>query len=312
MGRNFANKLWNAARFVLTSIEGPPPGEIELQFHDRWIRSRFESAREDVTRSLEGFNLNEAATRLYDFVWHDFCDWYIELVKGGLQRGGPEAACARSTLAGILDGTLRLLHPFVPFITEELWAALSAAAPWREGAAAGDLLILAPWPEARPEWRWIEGEKQMDTLRDATRGIRNIRNKMNIERQRELRVLCAAQGEAAENLLALCGMIQSIANVSSMEISPALERPPASATHAGSGFTLYVPLAGLIDLEAERARLEGQREKILKAIRANEAKLGNDSFVGKAPADVVERVRTLQAEAREKLQAIEDGISSLA
>jgi len=313
MGRNFANKLWNAARFVFMSLEGEKPdlARAEPGFHDRWILSRFEKARAEMTAALERFALNEAAVRVYDFVWHDFCDWYLELIKPVLREGGAGADAARATLARVFDGTLRLLHPFVPFITEELWSTLNEIAPWRETDARDGLLIRARWPAENAELPWPEGERDMAVLQDVVRGVRNIRNKMNIAARLELTALCNVEEGMETDLEALSPLIRNIAALSSFEVGRDITRPPASATHVGQGVRLFVPLADFIDVEAERARLEKQRARFLKMIEANEAKLSNPDFVNKAPAQVVERVRSQQDDARKKLEAVMDSIAAL-
>ena len=313
MGRNFANKLWNAARFAFMSLEGPEPdfARAERGFHDRWILSRFETARAEVTEALERFALNEAAVRVYDFVWHDFCDWYLELIKPVLREGGGSADAARATLARVLDGALRLLHPFVPFITEELWSDLGEVAPWRETDAGDGLLIRTPWPAENAELLWPDGERDLAALQDVVRGVRNIRSKMNIGPRVELTALCSVDESMKTDLDALSPLIRNIAALSRFEVGRDLARPLASATHVGDGMRLYVPLADFIDLDAERARLEKQREKFSGMIRANEAKLSNPNFVDKAPADIVERVKRQQAEAREKLEAVMESLAAL-
>lgn len=306
--RNFANKLWNASRFALMNLEDfdpeGRPGELALA--DRWIISRYQTTIVEVTRFLEAYELGEAARVLYEFIWSEFCDWYIELAKPRLYgKTSPEdRITAQHVLASVLKGTLELLHPFMPFITEEIWQHLPAH---------GVTLMRAPWPAARKELVNLEVENEMGLLMEVTKAIRHIRSELNVPPGRKAEVVLAApEGTTRAILDRGIEYIRGLANAE-IKIFPVLSEIPEQAAHAVTrGVEVFVPLKGLIDLDKEVARLEKELAVVEKDLARVQGKLNNAGFLGKAPADVVEKEKAKAEELSGKQSAIGDRLAILA
>ncbi len=307
--RNFANKLWNAARYVLGQMHGRvDPAEAYIPtrpLEDRWILSRLDRATETVNRMLADFQLGEAQRHLYDFVWSEFCDWYIELSKVPREPG---VASPLPVLVAVLDQVLRLLHPFMPFLTEELWQAL------RERAGLeGDALIVAPYPEPQPSRRDPEAEAALDLVTDLIRGLRNIRGEFRIAPNQALTVQVAADGAAREAIEALRPAILALARAEGLAFLP-----PGSAKPAGAISVIlptaeaYVPLAGLVDLGAEGRRIERELAQARADNERLEAKLSDHQFLTRAPAPVVEKERDRLVEQRERVARLEARLREIA
>ena len=357
LGRNFCNKLWQAATgFVMSNLEGHQPKPLkteQLAIEDHWILSRLSACIEEVDRRFERYQLNEAANTLYAFFWSEYCDWYVELVKprlfsrndaGEMVRYDNESSrAARQVLAWVLDQSLRLLHPIMPFITEELWHRLNAAAPRRgigqlytvtsrglqparptERGSASDTeinpaLIVASWPDASAWKREADVERDMWALRDVIRALREIRNHVNgirsAARQSAIKTLpravVKAEADLTESLRKREAMIHRLGQCEMLEIGPGLTRPPESVSKVLSGIEVYVPLSGLADLEIERKRLRKELGEIGGHIRRLQGKLTNEGFISKAPPEVVERERARLAELREKLAAVERNMTEV-
>ncbi len=328
MGRNFANKLWNAARLVLTNLAETQDldrlafSPQDLRLEDRWILSRLNRTVASVTDALERFRFNEAAMTLYDFVWHELCDWYLEVIKPRLRDrdGGDPASrfAAQATVVWVLDNSLRLLHPFAPFITEEIWQHLGALMPRRgvepgRFAQAAESICIAPWPQADQALLSDEAEATFALLQEVIRSIRNIRKKMRLaDRSPLLRaVVSAADPQTAERVGSHAPLVCDLAALEDLQVGVGLGKPHASATAVLTGAEVYVPLEGVIDLEAERQRLRGQLEKERKFLEASDRKLANRGFVEKAPAEVVERERARNAELRERIERLEASLRNL-
>ncbi|MBI4587227.1 MAG: valine--tRNA ligase [Candidatus Rokubacteria bacterium] len=306
--RNFANKLWNAARFVLTNLEdydaalaeGTAPGLI-----DRWILSRLAGTIGKVRKALTAYRFSDAAGALYQFLWHEFCDWYLECAKLSLYRSENPAARARTqkTLAEVLEATLRLLHPFMPFITEEIWQRLPALRGG--GRHAGSSIMLSPFPKVRRGDLDPAAQREMAVLIAVVTAIRNIRGEMRIPPSATLRALLRpATPGAADVITAHALLIQSLARCT-LTVDLQAARPPASAMAIAEGVECFVPLEGLVDLAAERRRLVKEIRKVDDHLAFLAAKLTNTQFKAKAPPDVVEReeARLLEQQAiRAKLQ----------
>ena len=281
--RNFANKIWNAARFVLMNLNDFAPGERgELSLEDRWILSRAAAVQEGVTAALERYDLGEAARLLYEFVWSEFCDWYIELAKMRLydQENSAARRTAQAVLDEVLASTLRLLHPFMPFLTEEIWQNL----PGR-----GKSIMLESWPPAGQ--RDLSAEAAMGVLIDVIRAVRNIRAEMNIAPGKKAEIMLMAPDEAMRELLVQgAALIRHLAGGSTVEIVPGVEKkPPQAASAVLPGIEVYLPLKGLLDLDKEIARLEKELAQTQQEQERLESKLSNPGFTGKAPAEVVAR-----------------------
>jgi valyl-tRNA synthetase len=303
-GRNFANKLWNATRFVLMNIEGYQPGEYPRgELADRWIWSRLQVTVREITEHLETYRFSDLTRAIYDFVWRDYCDWYLELAKVRLQGDDKGARLAvQHSLVAVLDTALRLLHPIMPFITETLWQALPRA-------EAGQSIIVADWPIADDALVDAEAETQMQRLQEIVTAVRVIRGEMNVPPAKHIDVLIAVSSpEVAASLRDVEPYIALLSRAESVEIGLGLAQPPASGSAVTSAAEIFVPLEGLIDLEAERQRLEKEIAKFTGLLKGLEGKLANENFVSKAPAEVVARERQRQAEYRENFEKLQSSL----
>ncbi len=314
MGRNFANKLWNASRFAMLNLASGKGEEGELTIEDRWILSRLEEVKGTVGHALEEFQLNEAIRTLYDFTWREFCDWYLEAIKPRLADGNPSVA--RRILAHVLDGILRMLHPFMPFITEEIWQMLKARVAqgdleWK-GVAYAESIMISPWPAPEPKLRDREAEETFAPLQDIIRAVRNIRSKLGVAERQLLNVSASVADEAAaarlrsqERILREMGFIEQIT------IGVALPKPPASATDVIGQVQVFVPLKGVLDLDVERDRLQTRIEKTQAYIEGLLKKLSNRNFLDRAPADVVAREKARCAELEEEVRKLRQSLAEL-
>lgn len=298
--RNFANKIWNAARFVLMNLEGYEPVEVaeeDLTLADRWIISRLANTAEDVTRLLEEYDLGEAAKTLYEFIWDEFCDWYIELAKIRLGQSADShhRLVAQNVLLQVLFDTLRLLHPFMPFITEEIYQNLPGH---------NDTIMLDAWPVKGQVWP--EALEDMQQLMSVIRNLRNIRAEFNVAPGTPINtiILVRDQGKMAlfENNQEY---IQRLAQVKKIEVVNNLDTKPAQAVSALTAWTeIYVPLEGIIDIEREIVRLEKELKATEADLQRAESKLGNANFLAKAPQEVIAKENAKAEEARVKREGI--------
>jgi valyl-tRNA synthetase len=318
MGRNFCNKVWNAVRFAIMNLEheGTPPEPGPAAFEDRWILSRLQEAVASATADLERFRTNEAGHTIYQFFWHSLCDWYLEIIKPRLRDGHDpaDAARARQTLAHVLDTTLRLLHPIVPFLTEEIWQSLKVAA---EGLSAADAmtglaLIRAPWPEADAALRDEALEQEMETLQEIIRAIRNVRKSKGVADRKPLDVVISTPDDATDAVIAarsefLCRM----AVLGGLEHAVSADKPERCATTIVGSIEVFLQLADLVDLDAERDRLGKQRKAVEAQIQGIEKTLHNTAFLAKAPEQVVAQKRAKSDELRSQLKKIIQNITDL-
>ena len=313
-GRNFANKLWNAARFVVRSMETsdatigsvmPEPAHRE----DRWIVSRMASVTADVNRLMEDFQLGQAEQLIRDFLWDEFADWYIELAKVRI-RNGDDAPVAY--LVGVLEQSIRLLHPFMPFVTEEIWQSLVSRAP---GLARGtESIMVSAYPEAAAAGSDQDSEDEMGDVINVIRAIRNARAEGNVEHSRMIEVFVEADTRSRQAIDESREAIGTLARVSSLNVlSEGDERPdPASVmTAILDGVTVMAPLAGLVDAEAERTRLSKELEETRGRLTGLEQRLGNEGFRSKAPAHVVAKEEERLEESRQRAQRIEEQLARL-
>jgi valyl-tRNA synthetase len=292
--RNFANKLWNAARLILSNLDGYDPalaarGKPALA--DRWITSRLAETVGRVRKALDAYRFNDAASALYQFLWHEFCDWYLEIAKRSLyQKDDPVArAVTQRTLVETLETTLRLLHPFMPFITEEVWQRLPHEGP---------SIVIAPFPKGGRRGRDLKAEARMAPVLAVVSAIRSVRSESRIPPGTELRVTVRpATRAAAEAIEASRALIGALARAA-VSVDRRAERPPQSALTLAGEAEVFVHLEGVVDLAVERARLRKEIEKAGKEIAFLESKLARPEFVERAPEDVVERERARLAEAR--------------
>ena len=283
--RNFVNKIWNASRFVLMNLEGFTPEGVpnadELELCDKWILTKFQETAREITDDLEKFELGLAATKLYDFMWSNFCDWYIELAKQGLNSGDEQRKKAtQEVLYYVLLGTLKLLHPYIPFVTEEVYSYL----PGVEG-----MLITARWPEVRPEYDFPAEAARMEGVMEVIRTVRNLRAEMNVAPGRRATLLLKPHESWAEALAQAEGYFRRLAFASAVEILDAgAPNPEKSASAVTGPCELFMPLGELVDVEKEIARLQKDKKNVEGEIARAQGKLNNQGFVSKAPAHLIE------------------------
>ena len=280
--RNFVNKLWNAARFTLMNLDDSlekPELPATLEMEDRWILSRYNSLVREVTQNLDRFELGVAVSKLYDFFWDVLCDWYIELAKIRFQAGGETSLAAQKVLVYVMTGALELLHPFMPFVTEEIWQSLPHEGP---------SIMVAHWPEYDPALSFEEDEREFTRIMEAVRLIRNRRSEMNVPPSRKARVYI--ETEMIDTFTAGIPFIKRLAGASEVEVA-ASQSVEGAVLIVTDSARILIPMEELIDVAAERARLEKEMAGCRKEIGQLEGKLANPGFVQKAPAAVVEADR---------------------
>lgn len=298
--RNFANKLWNAARFILMNIGDHEvalrlPEQLTLE--DRWILSRYNTLVGAVTENLEKFELGIAVQKLYDFIWDNFCDWYIEFCKTRLQ--GDDAADARQVLVFVMTGMLQLLHPFMPFITEEIWQSLPHE---------GETLMRTAWPEPDDALRFPEEEREMERLMEAIRAIRNRRAEMNVPPSRKAEVY--VETTFADTFRTGAAFLQKLASASEVHVGDAFALEGAVSIVTADA-TIQIPMDELVDRAAELARLAKERESVQKQLDGVLARLSNKAFTDKAPGNVVATARDNAARLQEKLTLLEQSMAAM-
>jgi len=316
IGRNFCNKLWNASRFALMNLEGLDPTKFDpdkMDITDRWILSRLAKTISEVTESLDNFKYSEPLSSLYRFFWNDFCDWYLEWVKPRMQDE-QKKPIAQNVLAFVLDQTLRLLHPFVPFITEGIFQKLNEIAPARElkGIAESKeakALVIAQWPQGLDSLLNDEVEKQISIMQTPIRAVRDIKNKYNISPTAMPTTSVNTSVRVAEMLNDNSALICQMAGIRVFMAGTEIEKPKNAATAIMDDMQIYVH--DVIDPEAERARFEKLKQEIEKAKEAVKAKLANENFVSKAKPEVVAQARDRLAELLEQLNTVEKHLSEL-
>lgn len=310
-GKRFANKIWNASRFLLMNLDdfdssGTEISDDQLYLCDSWIRSRFNTTVKNVTTYFEEFRFSDAAHALYEFVWHEFCDWYIELIKQRLYY--TDDASARQTVqlvaSDILERTMRLLHPIMPFLTEEIWQRLP-----REGES----IMVASWPNPNAEWEDPMSETAMQTIMNVIESIRSIRGEMNVAPSSDVEILIKAPSPKNRNLLEthLEDYLPSFTRISSVSIAESLEKPKACATAVVEDLTIYVPLAGVIDIDAETSRLQKRLTKLTADLVATQKTLDNPKFVERAPKAVVTQKQDLLSRFESEKEKLESNLNML-
>ena len=300
--RNFANKLWNASRFILMNIgDDKIPCELpaELALEDKWIISLVNRLAKDVTDNLEKFELGIAIAKLYDFIWDVFCDWYIEIAKIRLQKGGDEAQSAKQVLVFVMDKILKLLHPFMPFITEEIWQTIPHE---------GESIMISAWPEFDDALSYSAEEAEMERIMTAVRAIRNRRAEMNVPPSKKAKVYIATAYKATFEQGGV--FMQKLASASEVEIADAFELDGAVCIVTQDA-KIYIPMGELVDFEAEKARLNKELAAVQKDLDFVNGKLSNENFVAKAPANVVAAQREQAAKYAEKIAMLKESIAKL-
>ena len=315
IGRNFANKIWNAGRFLLMNkaeLFGSAEADLaslpetELDLADRWILSRLHHAIGHFNSTLTEFHLNESSKVLYDFIWHDFCDWYVELVKTRFYGDEP-AETKKIVLARALwvfDQALRLLHPVMPFVTEELWQHLTER--------NGQSLMRASFPSVDERWIDQKTEDEMAFVQNVINAVRNIRGENNIAPSKEIRLqVRLADGTSEQIFQTYNKYLKKLARVSGIEILALAAKPKLASSAVVDGSEIFVPLEGLIDLGAERTRLEKEITRLQQAVEATERKLTNSSFVDRAPKEVVDREREKLTSFKETIEKLKTNVEHL-
>lgn len=302
--RNFANKLWNAARFILMNLDEEsdllaPPTELELE--DRWVLTKLQKVIEEATKNLERFEISVTSQKIYDFIWSVFCDWYIELCKSRFQQGGESSINAQRILVYVMTASLKLLHPFMPFITEEIYQAIPKAC---------DSVMISDWPEYREELVFEEDSINFEKIIDAIKEIRNVRAQMKVPSSRKAKVIVQSQTpeifKQAEPFFIRLASAEGVSILSEGELPP--EKTAQIATDSAR---IFLPLEDLIDFDKERARLLKEKEECEKEIVSYEAKLSNESFVNKAPKAVVAAQQDRLERAKQRLEKILENLNGL-
>ena len=334
--RNFANKIWNAARFVLSntadfSVCASPSSltcdntqrssentqtynsarstEESLSIADRWILSRLATLTANVTRGLESFEFGAVARDLYEFFWSEFCDWYIELAKSRLQGDDAyDRRMVQEVLVFVLDQALRLLHPFMPFITDEIWRRLPL-----DRATLPASIMVAPWPDASAMAALTDehAEQAIAILKAVVTAVRTVRAHYALSPRTELAVTVKASAESAALLNENASLITALGRISSLEVAEDAVKPANASVTVASGLEIYVPLAGLVDFEAERAKLGKARQKTADDLARFEKKLSNEGYLAKAAPAIIEKDRAVAAELREALALIDAQLAEL-
>lgn len=309
--RNFANKIWNASRFVLMNLADEElkdikPEDLKLELADQWILSRLNRTIAQVDQYLEKYLFGEASAALYEYIWSEFCDWYIELIKPRLYQSEDEQAkkTALYVVATTLEKTLRLLHPFMPFLTEEIWQVLPHQ---------GDSIMMADWPQVNDAELSDEIENQMAVVMDIIRSIRNVRNEMKVNPGKKIKAILHPLDEGRMEIIEKGKeYIADLARIEDLEIVAELtEKPAKSSASVASNVEIVLPLAGMIDLDKEAERLEKEIEKAQGELERAQNKLNNQGFISKAPAHLVEAEKAKVEEFKVKLNSLKEMLAEL-
>ncbi len=309
-GKFFANKLWNAARLIALRLGDEDPtgvriSGLSLQLPDRWILSRYARCVQETTRFLKAYRFNDAAAAIYHFTWHEYCDWYLETVKPRWAPGAPDAAdasVARVVAHRVLDGILHLLHPIMPFVTEEIWQSLPHDGP---------ALTVSPWPKARREWRDEEAERSMQLLMDLVSEVRTVRSEMKVPPGRGVPLVVRAPSEVASLIEANRSLLGPLGGIDGWSVGPQVTRPRVAASAVVRGAEVWIPLEGVIDVDAERLRLTREADRVLSDLERTRQKLMNQDFLSKAKKEVVEQQRRRLGELEETVAKLKRAEAAL-
>ncbi|MCR5141485.1 MAG: valine--tRNA ligase [Ruminococcus sp.] len=300
--RNFANKLWNAARFIMMNLPDDFTADslpADMTIEDKWIVSKFNTLCREIDTNIESFELGVAVAKLYDFIWDVYCDWYIELTKPRIAAGGDTAKSAQTVLVWVMKGMLKLLHPFMPYITEEIWQVLT------DGAS---ILMLESAPMYDDALNFAKEEADFTKIIDAIKAVRNIRSEMNVVPSVKAKLFI----ETAEKDIFSQGVMffERLASASEVEIGDKADMPDA-VTAVTDCARIFIPLSDIVDTEKERERLEKEKKKVQKDIDFLEGKLNNQGFLAKAPEQLIAAQKEKLAKAQEKMQKIEASLAAL-
>ncbi|MCM3293637.1 valine--tRNA ligase [Paenibacillus sp. MER 180] len=306
--RNFANKIWNASRFALMNLEGFTYADIditgELGTADRWILHRMNETAREITRLMDAYEFGETGRVLNNFIWDDLCDWYIEFAKLSLYGSNEQAKKkTQSVLAYVLDHTMRMIHPFMPYISEEIWQHLPHS---------GETVTLAEWPVYRAEFEAPEAVREMTLLMDMIRAVRNIRAEVNVPMSKKVELIVKPTDRMVEaNITNNLEFVERFCGTSKLEVSIEAAAPNKAMTAIVTGAELYLPLAGLLDIDQEIARLQKEVEHLNKEVERVDKKLANQGFIAKAPASVIDEERAKQRDYSEKRDKVLARITEL-
>ncbi len=304
--RNFCNKIWNAVRFVLMNMDEKEETRLlMLTSADKWILSKVNTLAKDVTENMEHYELGLAAQKVYDFLWDEFCDWYIEMVKPRLyNQEDSTREAALWTLKTVLINALKLLHPFMPFITEELFLHIQNTE---------ESIMISQWPIYKEEWNYRENEREIDAVKEAVRGIRNVRAEMNVAPSKKVQVFVVSEKEDVRDIFERSRVFfKTLAHASEVLVQPDKTGVGEDAVSvAVTDATVYMPLAELVDIEKEIERLEKEREKMRKEVDRVEKKLSNQGFVAKAPQNVIEEERAKEEKYKAILAQVEERLAQM-
>ncbi|RCS54201.1 valine--tRNA ligase [Bremerella cremea] len=316
LGRNFCNKLWNAARFTMMNLEGYTPGTVsldELQLEDRWILSRLHTVTKEVERCYESYGYADAARATYDFAWDEFCNFYVEILKERFQDE-KQRPTAQRVITYVLDSMLRLLHPIIPFITEEIWQTLGKIAPQRgleQVSEATESIMESSWPEIDGKWEDSTIETQFSVFQETLGSLREIRSRQNIGPKDTMEFVIRCDDAKAKLLGTMSPYFLSMNNARSRGLGKAVEVPETNATITAGDMEIFVDLKDFIDVEAEIQRNEKLETKLAQLVTSKEKKLSNDSFVSRAPADIVAKERESLEQARQELERVINALARL-
>lgn len=307
MGRNFGNKVWNATRFVLMNLEGY---DVKIDAspqlsEDRWIWSRLSFTINEVNNNLDSFRFSDVIRSLYDFLWRDYCDWYLELAKPRL-RNSSDRQEVQNTLVAVLETALRLLHPVMPFITESLWQSL----PKKSGSQSS--IMISDFPKVNMLERDLQIENEIELMQDIVTSVRTIRSEMNIPNSKPIQILLSTNDKCQAQILHLFSdSIGNLTKAENIEIGESLKPASMCGSAVVSGVEVFVPLDGLVDLSIERTRLQKEFQKFEKLIKSIEGKLSNKKFIQNAPSNIIQGERDRQREYIETLESIRGNIDRL-
>ncbi|HUT63392.1 MAG TPA: class I tRNA ligase family protein, partial [Anaerolineae bacterium] len=312
IGRNFANKLWNATRLILSNTgEKIGPAEpVDSELADQWILSRYNRTILQFTESLESFRFNDAAHLIYDFIWHDFCDWYLEIIKPRISTGGNERTYVMRNAANILAGSMQLLHPLMPFLTEEIWQRLTEVLDSKPSEV--ESIMVSSWPQADTSLVDEAIEYQMEIMKSLIVTIRTIRNEMNVPTGRKVDVVIIPADDDTNQIFSdNRAYIIDLGSVNNLKLNKNTVRPPKSAAGISEKSEVFVLLEGLVDIDRERIRLGKEIERRKNFIKNTETKLQNRGFLSKAPKNVIQQERLKLGSSREELKKLISNLEAL-
>jgi len=310
IGRNFANKIWNATRMILSRVDGAigEAADVEEELSDRWIRSRFNRTAGEMAESIEAFRFNDASRKIYDFIWHDFCDWYLEMIKPRIEAGGDEKTFVLRNAADILAGSMQLLHPIMPYITEEIWQLLTEAT----GSKSADSIMISALPVPDESAVDDRAEADMEALKSVITTVRTIRNEMNVPLGKKADVVVIPADDDMQRIFFdNRSYILDLATVNRLTLDKQATRPPKSAAGISGTNEVFVILEGLIDIERERARITKEIDRRAKFIKSLENKLRNEGFLAKAPREVVRQENEKLDNSREELKKLTANLKAI-